>query len=278
MLFSPCIFAANCGTACYPIPVRLRIQQVFLGPSLASVASLLWYWELSGFLRQIPEQVVLPECWDVAGGPRVPSSLQGGPHLPSRRRPGTPFWAALVVVRAECVDLHPSAVGEQAGSHSFLRVRWALGWKEPLLRDVTWEKMVLELLAGFWAVEIKNMGLILHTLLFQWCKSMYNCRNAGGKAELSFLRPFAIDNITLKKQSYKSTELFLLSYVWACVPAWCLLGFVRWRIQRRFARSRGIDNCILVNHHRRIVIATRWCFAASAGVNNSLPDCVKACS
>lgn len=147
-------------------------------------------------------------CWRPTG--LHPTCRVAPICLPFRGTPGLPFWAALVIVRAECIYLLLSTVGEQAGSHSFLCVRvpsGTLGWKQPLLHDIIWERMVLKLLAGFcgcvdWiAVEIKNMGLILHmSLFFQWCKSMFNCCNAGGKAELSFLRPFATDNITLKKQ------------------------------------------------------------------------------
>lgn len=36
-----------------------------------------------------------------------------------------------------------------------------------------------------------------------------------------------------------------------------------------------MDNCILPHHRRRILVAASWCSAVSAGVNDSLPDCVR---
>lgn len=154
--------------------MHFGIQQVFLGPSLVFVASwhlVVSYGELSGFLWQRIEQVVLPECWDAARGPYLTSNLQGGP-MPFRGRLGTPFSATLIIVTDECIYLHRSAVGEQAESHSFYVPSQALGWKELVLHDVTWPRMVLNLQASFcdcmdWiAVEIKNTDLVLHMWLF----------------------------------------------------------------------------------------------------------------
>lgn len=140
--------------------------------------------------------------WECCWSPISYTQLAGWTHV-FQKEAGLPFCVALIILRGECIYLHLSTTGEQAGSHScFSMPSQALSCKQLVLCDVTWPRRVLNLQASFCDCVLSSprwIELLWKLKIWTWF-CIYDSSVSAASLCIIALRPLTAGTITLKKK------------------------------------------------------------------------------